>query len=165
MQAHVSIDRPHFPPPPPPQSPPQSPPLARQLPFIDDPFATPVRPTFAQSSSSASQQVLYRGETPSASLRDKRFFSPPLPPAQLAFAPPPSQADVSVDQTTQPPGDVTRKAYLTGSSTSKDDVGTFNGGSYRISHRDSNTVLTLQLAMGCPITAKAGMSSFHSYLE
>ncbi|EEH19283.2 hypothetical protein PABG_01602 [Paracoccidioides brasiliensis Pb03] len=41
-------------------------------------------------------------------------------------------------------------------STSADDVGTFNGGSYRISHRDTNTVLTIQLAMGCPLTAKPG---------
>jgi len=38
-----------------------------------------------------------------------------------------------------------------------DDVGTFNGGSYRVSHRDTNSVLTLQLAMGCPITAKPGV--------
>lgn len=38
----------------------------------------------------------------------------------------------------------------------QDDVGTFNGGSYRISHRDCNTILTLQIAMGCPITAKPG---------
>jgi uncharacterized protein (TIGR00266 family) len=37
-----------------------------------------------------------------------------------------------------------------------DDVGTFNGGSYRISHRDSNTILTIQLAMGCPMQAKPG---------
>ncbi|RJE19267.1 DUF124 domain protein [Aspergillus sclerotialis] len=37
-----------------------------------------------------------------------------------------------------------------------DDVGTFNGGSYRISHRDTNSVLTIQLAMGCPLTAKPG---------
>lgn len=41
-------------------------------------------------------------------------------------------------------------------STSADDVGTFNGGAYRISHRDTNSILTLQLAMGCPITAKPG---------
>lgn len=40
--------------------------------------------------------------------------------------------------------------------TQQDDVGTFNGGSYRISHRDTNSILTLQLAMGCPITAKPG---------
>jgi uncharacterized protein (AIM24 family) len=42
-------------------------------------------------------------------------------------------------------------------STQQDDVGTFNGGSYRISHRDSNSIVTLQLAMGCPITAKPGV--------
>ena len=39
----------------------------------------------------------------------------------------------------------------------QDDVGTFNGGSYRISHRDTNSILTIQLAMGCPITAKPGV--------
>ncbi len=42
-------------------------------------------------------------------------------------------------------------------STVVDDVGTFNGGSYRISHRDCNTILTVQLAIGCPIEAKPGM--------
>ncbi|ROT41733.1 DUF124-domain-containing protein, partial [Sodiomyces alkalinus F11] len=36
---------------------------------------------------------------------------------------------------------------------SVDDVGTFNGGSYRISHRDSNTILTIQLAFGCTLLA------------
>lgn len=43
-----------------------------------------------------------------------------------------------------------------GASAIVDDVGTFNGGSYRISHRDSNTILTVQLAMGCPLSAKPG---------
>ena len=42
-------------------------------------------------------------------------------------------------------------------ATAQDDVGTFNGGSYRISHRDTNSILTIQLAMGCPITAKPGV--------
>lgn len=41
-------------------------------------------------------------------------------------------------------------------SNSADDVGTFNGGSYRISHRDTNSILTVQLAMGCPLTARPG---------
>ncbi|KAF2030616.1 DUF124-domain-containing protein, partial [Setomelanomma holmii] len=41
-------------------------------------------------------------------------------------------------------------------STTADDVGTFNGGSYRVSHRDTNTILTVQLAIGCPLTAKPG---------
>jgi uncharacterized protein (AIM24 family) len=43
-----------------------------------------------------------------------------------------------------------------GAGATVDDVGTFNGGSYRISHRDSNTILTLQLAMGCPLQARPG---------
>ncbi|KAJ5428277.1 hypothetical protein N7445_009731 [Penicillium cf. griseofulvum] len=40
--------------------------------------------------------------------------------------------------------------------TNQDDVGIFNGGSYRISHRDTNSVLTVQLAMGCPLAARPG---------
>lgn len=44
-----------------------------------------------------------------------------------------------------------------GASATVDDVGTFNGGSYRISHRDCNTIVTIQLAMGCPLTAKPGV--------
>lgn len=46
--------------------------------------------------------------------------------------------------------------HFVGASAIVDDVGTFNGGSYRISHRDSNTILTIQLAMGCPLTSKPG---------
>lgn len=41
-------------------------------------------------------------------------------------------------------------------STTQDDVGTFNGGSYRISHRSTNSVLTLHLADKYPLTAKPG---------
>ena len=47
-------------------------------------------------------------------------------------------------------------SHFVGPALAQDDVGTFNGGSYRISHRNSNTILTLQLAMGCPLTAKPG---------
>jgi hypothetical protein len=45
-----------------------------------------------------------------------------------------------------------------------DDVGTFNGGSYRISHRDCNSVLTIQLAIGCPIDARPGKLSLNPRL-
>ncbi|KXG46046.1 Mitochondrial biogenesis protein AIM24 [Penicillium griseofulvum] len=38
----------------------------------------------------------------------------------------------------------------------QDDTGVFNGGSFRISHRDTNSVLTVQLAMGCPLTIRPG---------
>ncbi|KAL5359987.1 tryptophan RNA-binding attenuator protein-like domain-containing protein [Aspergillus floccosus] len=48
-------------------------------------------------------------------------------------------------------------------TTSQDEVGTFNGGSYRISHRDTNSILTLQLATGCPIEAKPGAMVAMSY--
>jgi hypothetical protein len=43
-----------------------------------------------------------------------------------------------------------------------DTIGSFNGGNYRIDHRDTNTLLTIQLAHGCPITAKPGMFMFIS---
>jgi hypothetical protein len=39
-----------------------------------------------------------------------------------------------------------------------DDVGSFNGGAYRISHRNSNTIVTVQLAIGCPLHVKSGES-------
>lgn len=50
--------------------------------------------------------------------------------------------------------------FVGAGATNQDDVGTFNGGSYRISHRDTNSLLTVQLAMGCPLVAKPGKLSF-----
>jgi hypothetical protein len=44
-------------------------------------------------------------------------------------------------------------------------VGTFNGGSFRISHRDTNSILTIQLAIGCPMVAKPGTFSKSEYYE
>ncbi|KAL8932647.1 MAG: hypothetical protein Q9211_006200, partial [Gyalolechia sp. 1 TL-2023] len=55
------------------------------------------------------------------------------------------------------PGGAPAPGHFAGAMATQDDVGTFNGGSYRISHRDSNTILTLQLAMGCPLNAKPGV--------
>lgn len=46
--------------------------------------------------------------------------------------------------------------FVEATGTYEDSVGTFNGGSFRISHRDSNSVLTVQLAQNCPLTAKPG---------
>ncbi|KAK8185766.1 tryptophan RNA-binding attenuator protein-like domain-containing protein [Phyllosticta citribraziliensis] len=57
----------------------------------------------------------------------------------------------------QMPGGAPSQTHFVGVGTTQDDVGTFNGGSYRISHRDTNTVLTIQLAMGCPVSAKPGV--------
>lgn len=55
------------------------------------------------------------------------------------------------------PGGAPAPGHFVGAMATQDDIGTFNGGSYRISHRDSNTILTLQLAMGCPLNAKPGV--------
>ncbi|PHH86227.1 hypothetical protein CDD83_10541 [Cordyceps sp. RAO-2017] len=41
-------------------------------------------------------------------------------------------------------------------ATTGDDAGSFHGGSYRINHRDTNSVLSLHLASGCRIDAKPG---------
>ncbi|KAL4755519.1 hypothetical protein BDW72DRAFT_2880 [Aspergillus terricola var. indicus] len=107
------------------------------------------------------------------------------PPSQTEFPPPPSvsppasektyvshnqaayAANValpqSAPQSTTPPvshgasQSVGGGSFVGATSTAADDVGTFNGGSYRISHRDSNTLLTLQLAVGCPLQVKPGV--------
>ena len=55
------------------------------------------------------------------------------------------------------PGGAPPVGHFTGAMATADDVGTFNGGSYRISHRDTNTIVTIQLAIGCPLTVKPGL--------
>ncbi|KAI1142526.1 DUF124-domain-containing protein [Hypoxylon sp. FL0543] len=60
-------------------------------------------------------------------------------------------------RTTSNPPPAAAPAQFQGAATTLDDVGTFNGGSFRISHRDCNTIITIQLAMGCPISAKPGV--------
>lgn len=54
------------------------------------------------------------------------------------------------------PGGAPAQGHFVGAGSTQDDVGTFNGGSYRISHRDTNSILTVQLAMGAPLEAKPG---------
>lgn len=55
------------------------------------------------------------------------------------------------------PGGAPAAGHFVGAGATTDDVGTFNGGSYRISHRDTNTIVTIQLAVNCPLIAKPGM--------
>jgi hypothetical protein len=49
-----------------------------------------------------------------------------------------------------------KPTFVGAGAATQDDVGTFNGGSYRVSHRDTNTILTVQLAIGCPFTGRPG---------
>jgi hypothetical protein len=69
-----------------------------------------------------------------------------MPPQQI------SQQQIQPQQQIQ----ASQPQFAGAGSTQADDVGTFNGGSYRVSHRDTNTILTVQLAIGCPFTAKPG---------
>ncbi|KAF3492167.1 uncharacterized protein GIQ15_01684 [Arthroderma uncinatum] len=79
------------------------------------------------------------------------------PPPPNAGSPPPLVAQTPPMQVeSNMPGAPPSGQFVGTQATTADDVGTFNGGSYRISHRDTNSVLTIQLAMGCPLTAKPG---------
>ncbi|KAK5120707.1 hypothetical protein LTR85_006065 [Meristemomyces frigidus] len=69
----------------------------------------------------------------------------------------PQRPPFNTSRTSTMPGGAPPQGHFVGASATIDDVGTFNGGSYRISHRDSNTIVTLQLAMGCPLTVKPGL--------
>lgn len=55
------------------------------------------------------------------------------------------------------PGAAPPGQFVAATGTTDDSTGTFNGGSYRVSHRDSNSLLTVQLAQGCPLNAKPGV--------
>ena len=74
------------------------------------------------------------------------------------YAQPPLYPEKPLDtnQPSQMPGGAPLAGHFQGAIVTQDDVGTFNGGSYRISHRDTNTILTIQLAIGCPLTVKPG---------
>lgn len=74
----------------------------------------------------------------------------------------PEKPPLNTNQSSQMPGGAPAQGHFIGAgATTQDDIGTFNGGSYRISHRNTNTILTLQLAMGCPLHAKPGMTGAH----
>ncbi|KAL4937554.1 hypothetical protein BDV06DRAFT_70760 [Aspergillus oleicola] len=73
-----------------------------------------------------------------------------IPSSVHTISPPPQVSH----QTSQSVGN---GGFTGATATTADDVGTFNGGSYRISHRDSNTLVTMQLAVGCPLQVKPGV--------
>ncbi|KAL4901361.1 tryptophan RNA-binding attenuator protein-like domain-containing protein [Aspergillus multicolor] len=89
--------------------------------------------------------------------------SPPPPVSEKTYTTQSAPAYATAPKPTPPPASHTASqsvgggSFVGATSTAADDVGTFNGGSYRISHRDSNTLLTLQLAVGCPLQVKPGV--------
>lgn len=77
---------------------------------------------------------------------------------QQHFEPPPTTYTVASEATSnnQSPHNLVIESAGLRSYSPDDDIGTFNGGSYRISHRDTNSILTIQLATLCPLTVKPG---------
>ncbi|KAK5117054.1 hypothetical protein LTR62_006775 [Meristemomyces frigidus] len=105
--------------------------------------------------------------SPQAQHEDKALPYYPGPPSQPVLQE--KQRDMEPEQPMSPtrpfntsrpsnmPNGAPPQGHFVGASATIDDVGTFNGGSYRISHRDSNTIITIQLAIGCPLTVKPGL--------
>jgi len=110
------------------------------------------------------------GRTPSqisqASSKHPQFSAPPVYDAPPEQAQHPEKLPIESDEEEEEAGPADTSRWVSGAPPADqfvgagavaDDVGTFNGGSYRISHRDCNSILTIQLAMGCPLQAKPGM--------
>ncbi|CAI6333819.1 unnamed protein product [Periconia digitata] len=136
--------QPHFSPPPPDQS--QFQPSPQQQQHFPPPGSAPPQP---QSPYGAPPNATPHPGMPPQQVSHQSYTGPPPQQQQQQHqserqAPPPQQQAV---QASQP-------QFV--DSTQSDDVGTFNGGSYRISHRNTNSILTIQLASGCPLTAKPG---------
>ena len=68
----------------------------------------------------------------------------------------PGQQPLDASSPSQMPGGAPPTDHFVGAGATQDEVGTFNDGSFRISHRDTNTVLKIQLAGGCVVIAKPG---------
>ncbi|KAM0480520.1 hypothetical protein ACHAP7_005084 [Fusarium lateritium] len=93
----------------------------------------------------------------------QNFDPPPAPVSPLDGSPFPVEKPKQEPEQ-QPAGNAVamtvsgapQTGQFVGAVATADDTGTFNGGSYRISHRDCNTIITIQLAMGCPMSAKPG---------
>ncbi|KAL2800814.1 tryptophan RNA-binding attenuator protein-like domain-containing protein [Aspergillus keveii] len=126
-----------YPPPPTQQPPPQTefPPPPSVSPPSEKAYASHNAATFAANTSVP--------QSPPPPVNEKMYASMPQSP--------PPQASHRMSQS------LGGAAFQGATSTAGDDVGTFNGGSYRVSHRDTNSLLTLQLAVGCPLQVKPGV--------
>ncbi|KAI9658200.1 MAG: hypothetical protein M1831_004047 [Alyxoria varia] len=170
-----------YPPPPPP---PSEQPNTHYYP--PPPSQNPTSPGFPPPPPSSQPQEAYQPEQPSHEYSKNSFSNPPPPggfaggggslnshptyPAEktgygeealqqqlknvnLAQ----QQVIPSDDGNRDMPDGAPDAGHFVGASATVDDVGTFNGGSFRISHRDSNSIVTIQLAFGCPLTARPGV--------
>ncbi|OPB37123.1 hypothetical protein A0O28_0040350 [Trichoderma guizhouense] len=147
----------HYPPPPGSQPPQHQHSQSQQLNLAVRPAATPDSGHYQQQvhSPPPPQQIQQQQQQQQYQQQAPPQFSPPPFPQQQQNAPYPQEKP---PVQTAPPqaGGAPPPTNFVGAVATTDDVGTFNGGSYRISHRDTNTILTIQLAMGAPLHAKPG---------
>jgi len=107
--------------------------------FFPPPPSQPPSQTHV-SSTAANANSQYNGQPPT-------YSAPPGKPS----------VNVTVTEKAEPEIDEQQQMVLDNLVVShSDDTGTFNGGAYRISHRDTNSLLTVQLAVGCPLHVKPG---------
>ncbi|KAJ6257314.1 hypothetical protein Dda_8203 [Drechslerella dactyloides] len=155
--------------PPPPQGSYYPPPPEKAGNYAPPSGAPPGQPSYAPPPGTPQQQQHFSPPPNQSFAPPPNQFSPPAQdargPQQQYFSPPPQNfAPPSGPPPQQTPqGPPAQQGFPSGpqpsagsSGISQELVGQFNGGSYRIDHRDSNTILTLNLAHGCPVTAKPG---------
>ena len=90
-----------------------------------------------------------------ASPRQESFAQPPTSPGYAMAPSPDPLSTLNHNHPDSLSGGAPLASHFT-SEHNADDVGQFNGGAYRISHRDTNPIVTVQLAIGAPIHAKSG---------
>ncbi|KKY21567.1 hypothetical protein UCRPC4_g03518 [Phaeomoniella chlamydospora] len=148
-----------FPPPPPSQTTPSPAPGGYPgPPTSSDQISAPSTPGFSRANVPAPlqpQAIRPQG----AQVQQGGPMSPPLmsPPIMSPGMMTPGLMSPRMTLEQMPGGAPPTGQFMGAGAPTQDDVGTFNGGSYRISHRDTNSLLTLQLAVGCPIQAKPGI--------
>ncbi|PYI02072.1 DUF124-domain-containing protein [Aspergillus sclerotiicarbonarius CBS 121057] len=143
-QASPSFPPPSFSFPPPPQQP-----IPSNEEKVD---ATPISSSNGPPTPPMSEKAIYAAQNAGLFIANSAVISPP------EQQPPPGPGLLTRAQTDATLGSrIATKKFVGAQSTYADDIGTFNGGSYRISHRDTNTLLTIQLAVGCPIQARPGV--------
>ncbi|KAJ5884927.1 hypothetical protein N7495_009437 [Penicillium taxi] len=156
---------PNFSYPPPPSQPPPSNGAYPGPPSIS-PVPTPPSsiPSFQPQPHSLAQQQMF---APPPTIPLDKHSQQDSPYYQQNAAPFQHNASLSTSSTPQPPSTMAKMTQVPGGAppvgqftgaqaVDEDLVGTFNGGSYRISHRHTNSILTIQLAMGAPLEARPG---------
>ncbi|ETS01141.1 DUF124-domain-containing protein [Trichoderma reesei RUT C-30] len=152
----------HYPPPPSSQTPQHQHSSSQQMNLALRPAATPDSGHYQQVQSPPppqQQQQQHQQQPIQHQQQQSQQFSPPPFPQQQQNAPYPQEKPPMQTNLNNPAnlvGGAPPPTHFVGAVATSDDVGTFNGGSYRISHRDTNTILTVQLAVGCPLHAKPG---------